>query len=110
VGVRIGAAHVIGDRALQMLGRPEAEVAGVADIELDQLAALGLQLPRSSRQFAPDLVADFGQALAGGERLQRGRGHERAVIQAWKPHGSGIVALQGKRFRPDSAPWQGGFR
>ena len=76
VGIGIGAGDVVGDRALQVLGRAEAERAGVADVELDQAAALGLQLARAPRQLAADLVADFGQAGAG---LEAGRGHRAGV-------------------------------
>lgn len=75
VGVGVGAAHVVGDRVLQMLGRAETERAGVADVELDQLAALGLQLAGSPGQLATDLVADFGQAFTDGEGLDGGGGH-----------------------------------
>ena len=56
---------LVGDRALQVLRRAEAERARVADVELDQLAALGLQLAGAPGQFAADLVTDFGQAFAG---------------------------------------------
>ena len=75
VRVRIGAAHVVGDRALQVFRRTETERARVADVELDQLLPLGLQLPGSPRQFAPDFVADFGQAFARGERFDGRGGH-----------------------------------
>jgi hypothetical protein len=49
----------------------------VADVELDQFAALGLELERAPGEFAADLVTDFGQALAGmdtvGHRLDRAK-------------------------------------
>ncbi|MCY1248160.1 hypothetical protein D9M72_615570 [compost metagenome] len=106
MGVRIGAAHVVGNGTLQVFRRAEPEVAGVADVQLDQLAALRLQLTRSPCQFAPDLVADFGQALAGGKRLQRGRGHDWAVVRAWKSHTSGNAALQGKGSGANSQYWR----
>ncbi len=72
VGVGIGAGDVVGDRALQVFRRAEAEGAGVADVELDQGAALGLQFAGPPGQFTADFVADFGQAGAG---LEGGRGH-----------------------------------
>jgi hypothetical protein len=74
VGVGIGAGDVVGDRALQVFRGAETEGAGVADIELDQGAALGLQFAGSPGQFAADFVADFGEAGAG---LEAGQGHWR---------------------------------
>ena len=65
VRVGIGVGDVVGDRALQVLRRAETEGARVADVELDQLAALGLQLAGAAGEFAADLVTDFGQAFAG---------------------------------------------
>ena len=53
--------------SLQVRRRAEAEGAGVADVELDQLAALGLELEGAPGQLAADFVADFGQAFAGLE-------------------------------------------
>ena len=63
-------AMLVGDRALQVLRRAEPEGAGIADVELDQRAALGFEFAGASGQFTADLVADFGQAFAG---LQAGR-------------------------------------
>ena len=74
VGVGIGVGDVVGDRALQVFRRAEPEGAGVADVELDQGAALGLQFAGPPGQFAADFVADFGEAGAG---LEAGQGHWR---------------------------------
>ena len=84
VGVGIGAVDVAGDRALQVFGGAEAEGAGVADVQLDQLAALGLQVAGAPGQLAADLVADLGQALAGGQGavtrgFDRWGGHRRGL-------------------------------
>ena len=72
VGVGIGVVDAFGDRALQVFRRTEAERARVADVELDLLAPLGLELTRAPGQFATNLVTDFRQALAGS---QCGGGH-----------------------------------
>ncbi|MNI30365.1 hypothetical protein D3C73_842110 [compost metagenome] len=85
VGVRIGAAHVIGDGALQMFRCTEAESAGIADVELDQLVALRFQLPGSPCQFSADFVAHFGKALADDQGFGRGSGHGR-----WAAKGMGV--------------------
>jgi hypothetical protein len=75
VGVRVGVGDAVDDRALQVLRRPEAECARIADVELDLLAALGLEFARPAGEFAADFVTDFGQALAGLEG--RGRHADR---------------------------------
>ena len=67
----IGARQVLRDRLLQVLRRPEAERARVADVELDQRDALGLEFQRPAREFAADFIADFGQAFAGDEAVVR---------------------------------------
>src|SRR5690606_41864717 len=67
VGVGIGTLDVVGNRALQVLGRAESERARVADVELDQLPALGLEFAGHARQVPAHRVAGYGQALAGGE-------------------------------------------
>ena len=74
VGVGIGAGDVVGDGALQVLGRAEAEGAGIADVELDQGPTLAFQLAGAPGELAADLVADFGQAGAGLEAGRRHRG------------------------------------
>ena len=89
VGVGIGVGDVVGDRALQVVRRTEAEGTRVADVELDQAAALAFQFACAPGEFAADLVADFGQAGAGGDlvagvvrRHRRGRaaGNEAASL------------------------------
>src|SRR5690606_39717116 len=61
-----------GNRALQVLRRAEAERAGIADVELDQLAAAGLQFAGAAGELAADLVTHGGQALAGLQGQHRG--------------------------------------
>src|SRR5690606_20075990 len=80
VGIGIGVGDAVGDRALQVRGRAEAERAGIADVELDQGPALGLELAGPAGQFAADFVSDFGQAFAG---LQAGWRHRAAGRRQW---------------------------
>ena len=113
VGVRVGALDAVGDRALQVLGGAEAEGAGIADVELDQLPALALQLAGAPRQFAADLVADFGEAGAGGDlvagvvrRHRCGAGGKRSRQRNGnQPAGGGVG-----RGRGSSAPWMARVR
>ena len=92
VRVRIGVLDLAGDRALQVFRRAESEGARVADIQLDQHAALVFQFARTSRQFSADLVAHLGQAFAG--------------FQAFDGHRAGGAdggAGQPSGFRPRAA-------
>jgi len=59
MGVRIGAGDVVGDRALQVLRRTKTERARIADVELDQAAALGFQFAGAAGEFAADFVTHF---------------------------------------------------
>ena len=61
--------QVAGDGVLQVVRRTETEGAGIADIELDQGAALGLEFAGAAGEFAADLVTDFGQAFAGDDSV-----------------------------------------
>src|SRR5690606_10960765 len=72
VRVGIGGRDAVGDGALQVLGRAETEGARVADVELDQRVAAGLEFPRAAGELAADLVAHLGQAFPGGDA---GLGH-----------------------------------
>ena len=66
VAVALGLREVLEQRQAHRLGRAKAEGGGVADVELDDLVALALELLRAPRQRAADLVADVRQ-VAGGE-------------------------------------------
>ena len=92
VGVGVGAVDVVGDRALQVLRGAEPEGPRVADVELDQRTALGLEFARAASEFAADLVAHFGQAFADG---QAGSGHR------------GRQAGGGRPRLPDHTPREG---
>ena len=84
VRVGIGEGDAVGDRALQVFRRTEAERARIADVELHERAALGLQLAGASCQLSADLVSDFGQAFAGLQAAHRHRGTFENV-EARKP-------------------------
>ena len=67
VGVRVAVGHVAGQRFLQVRGGAEAEGAGVADVQADQVAALAFEFAGAAGQFTADVVADLAKAFAGGQ-------------------------------------------
>ena len=69
---------VVGDRALHVFRRAEAEGAGIADVELDQRMSLRLEFAGAPGEFAADLVAHLGQAFPGGDV---GRGHAGGSLE-----------------------------
>jgi hypothetical protein len=103
VGVGVGFGDVVGDGALQMLRRAESEGARVADVQLDQLPALAFQFAGAAGEFAADLVADFGQALAG---LQGGGGWRgTSVVGGWKKVPQSLAEIAPLRF-PGPGPFE----
>jgi hypothetical protein len=57
--------QVLDHREPHRLRRAEAEQAGIADVERDDLVAAPLHLVRAPRQVAADFIADVGEAGAG---------------------------------------------
>ena len=77
VGIRLR--QIGADRFAQMCWRFEPEQAGVADIELDDVSTLPLQLKRATRQLATDFVADLIQAGCGFDLVLHGR-HQVVIV------------------------------
>ena len=65
MAVSLAAGKVGQDRLAHMFGNAEAEQPGIADIQLDDVAPLGLELGGTPGEVAADLIADFGNPRAG---------------------------------------------
>ena len=67
VRVGVGLVEVLDDRHPHRRGHPEAEGAGVADVELDDVVPLPLELLGAAGERPADLVADLVEVFGGSE-------------------------------------------